>query len=65
MIILCYHIKAPFVIERSKENMSEKRRDKKGRILRVGESQRGDGKYEYKYLDQDGVRRSLYSWKLV
>jgi len=45
--------------------MSEKRKDKKGRILRVGESQRGDGKYEYKYLDQDGVRRSLYSWKLV
>ena len=24
-----------------------------------------DGKYEYKYLDGDGERRSVYSWKLV
>lgn len=45
--------------------MSEKRRDNKGRLLRTGESQRADGKYEYKYVDAKGVRRSLYSWKLV
>lgn len=45
--------------------MSEKRRDKKGRILRDGESQRPDGKYEYKYTDVKGIRRSAYSWKLV
>lgn len=45
--------------------MSEKRRDNKGRILRVGESQRKDGKYEFKYTDIRGVRRSEYSWKLV
>lgn len=31
--------------------MSEKRKDSKGRILRIGESQRKDGKYEYKYVD--------------
>ena len=31
--------------------MSEKRRDHKGRLLRNGESQRKDGKYEYKYID--------------
>ena len=29
--------------------MAEKRRDNKGRVLRAGESQRSDGKYEYKY----------------
>lgn len=45
--------------------MSEKRRDNKGRLLRTGESQRADGKYEYKYVDVKGVRRSLYSWRLV
>lgn len=45
--------------------MSEKRRDKKGRILWNGESQRKDGKYEYKYVDAKGQRHSAYSWKLV
>lgn len=45
--------------------MSEKRRDKKGRLLWSGESQRKDGKYEYKYIDAKGVRHSAYSWKLV
>lgn len=45
--------------------MSEKRRDSKGRVLKDGESQRQDGKYEYKYFDAKGVRRSAYSWRLV
>lgn len=45
--------------------MSEKRKDTKGRILREGEYQRPDGKYEYKYVDAKGIRRSAYSWKLV
>lgn len=45
--------------------MSEKRRDNRGRLLRAGESQRSDGKYEYKYVDMKGVRRSVYSWRLV
>lgn len=45
--------------------MNEKRRDNKGRVLRNSESQRPDGKYEFKYTDAKGVRRSVYSWKLV
>ena len=45
--------------------MSEKRRDSKNRILQNGESQRKDGKYEFKYVDVNGTRRSVYSWKLV
>lgn len=45
--------------------MNEKRRDNKGRVLRNSESQRPDGKYEFKYLDAFGRRRSVYSWKLV
>ena len=45
--------------------MSEKRKDSKGRILRNGESQRKDGKYEFKYVDAKGGRHSAYSWKLV
>lgn len=45
--------------------MSEKRRDSKNRVLQNGESQRKDGKYELKYVDVNGTRRSAYSWKLV
>ena len=35
---------------RSNDDMSEKRRDNRNRILRNGESQRPDGRYMYKYL---------------
>ncbi len=45
--------------------MSEKRRDRKGRILRTGESQRKDGRYLYKYIDSFGETQFIYSWKLV
>ena len=45
--------------------MSEKRRDKKGRILRKGESQRADGRYMYRYLDCSGKYQAVYSWRLV
>lgn len=41
------------------------RRDNKGRKLLNGESQRKDGMYEYKYLDNVGKRKSVYSWKLT
>lgn len=44
--------------------MSEKRRDNRGRILRYGESQRPDGRYVYKYKDNDGTYRYAYSWRL-
>lgn len=44
--------------------MIEKRRDKKGRILRNGECQRKDGLYQYDYVDLDGKAKCLYSWKL-
>ncbi len=45
--------------------MSEKRKDKKGRVLRLGESQRDDGRYQYRYVDQYGKRKTVYSWRLV
>lgn len=45
--------------------MSEKRRDNKGRLLRQGELQRADGKYEFRYTDIKGKKHSIYSWKLV
>lgn len=44
--------------------MSEKRRDKKNRVLRHGESQRPDGRYAFKYKDNDGKVRFVYSWRL-
>lgn len=39
--------------------MSEVRRDNKGRKLFNGESQRKDGKYEYKYQDAWGKRKTV------
>lgn len=45
--------------------MSEKRRDSKGRVLLSCERQRSDGMYEFRYLDKNGKKHSVYSWKLV
>lgn len=45
--------------------MTEKRRDKKGRLLRKGESQREDGRYMYRYMDYGGEYQVVYSWRLV
>ena len=44
--------------------MSEKRRDSKNRVLRYGESQRPDGRYAFKYKDNDGKIKFVYSWRL-
>ena len=44
--------------------MSEKRRDKRNRILREGEYQRADGRYRYRYIDEIGKEKWVYSWRL-
>lgn len=44
--------------------MSDKRRDRKGRILRTGEQQRKDGRYIFTYKGKDGKAKYVYSWKL-
>ena len=41
--------------------MSEKRKDKKGRILRTGEGQRQDGRYYFRWTTSDGKRRTEYA----
>lgn len=43
---------------------TSKRRDNKGRLLRVGEYQRKDGRYVYKYKDYSGQVRCLYASRL-
>ena len=45
--------------------MAEKRKDTKGRILKDGESQLKDGRYMYRYIDGNGNRKCVYSWRLV
>jgi len=45
--------------------MAEKRKDHKGRPLKVGESQRKDLSYQYRYTDLLGKRHSIYSWRLL
>ena len=42
----------------------EKRRDNRNRVLRFGESQRPDGRYQFKYQDNDGKVKFVYSWRL-
>ncbi|MFQ4946021.1 site-specific integrase [Clostridioides difficile] len=42
-----------------------KRQDSKGRNLRLGESQKKDGRYVYKYTDIFGKPQFVYAWKLV
>ena len=37
------------------------RKDKKGRKLFTGESQRKDGRYMYRYTDRFGKRRTIYA----
>lgn len=44
--------------------MAQTRYDDKGRSLLPNEYQKEDGRYEYRYIDLNGVRRSVYSWKL-
>lgn len=44
--------------------MSIKRRDKKNRVLRNGETQRPDGRYRYTYIDTNGKKKDIYSWRL-
>ncbi|MCM1252404.1 MAG: site-specific integrase [Clostridium sp.] len=43
--------------------MSMKRRDKKGRILRDGETQCKDGRYRFTFYE-NGRQKCFYSWKL-
>ena len=45
--------------------MDQKRRDKKGRVLLEGESQRTDGRYSYRFTDGTGARHEIYSWRLT
>nr|WP_304711268.1 site-specific integrase [uncultured Acetatifactor sp.] len=44
--------------------MSEKRRDNRNRILREGEYQRTDGRYRFRYIDEEGKEKNVYSWRL-
>ena len=44
--------------------MSEKRRDNRNRILHEGEYQRADGRYRYRYIDENGQENNVYSWRL-
>ena len=59
------HLRLFIMYTERKWNMSEKRKDSKGRILKTGESQRLDGRYAYKYIDASGRTQFAYSWKLV
>lgn len=41
------------------------RKDSKGRKLHMGESQRPDGRYQFKYIDGKGKTKFVYSWTLT
>ena len=42
----------------------ERRKDNKGRVLKEGESQRKDGRYQYRWTDLYGKRRTTYALDL-
>lgn len=44
--------------------MSEKRKDSKGRVLKTGESERKDGRYQYRFTDSYGKRHTIYATDL-
>lgn len=44
--------------------LAKKRKDKKGRLLWTGESQRADGIYQYRYTDENHKRRYVYNTDL-
>lgn len=58
-------LKIAFQCRKERYIMTEKRRDKKNRILRSGEYQRKDGRYAYKYTNALGRVQFAYAWKLV
>lgn len=47
-----------------RNNNTTKRKDSKGRVLRTGESQRKDGTYDFRYMDSNHKRRSIYAMTL-
>ena len=42
-----------------------KRKDQKGRNLKDGETQLPEGRYKFQYMDANGKRCAVYSWRLV
>lgn len=43
----------------------KRRKDKRGNQLRTGESQREDGRYQYRYVDNFGDRKTVYANSLT
>ena len=41
--------------------MSQRRKDSHGRVLKTGESERKDGRYQFRYTDISGNRRTIYA----
>ena len=41
------------------------RKDSKGRVLRVGEYERSDGRYVYRFTNTKGKPEFIYSWRLI
>lgn len=56
------HLQCSFLYSLGKgEKLMERRKDRKGRVLQRGESQRKDGSYVYQYKDNYGKRKSAYA----
>lgn len=39
----------------------ERRKDNKGKVLKEGESQRKDGRYQYRWINKNGERKTIYA----
>lgn len=44
--------------------LAAKRKDSRGIVLNAGESQNAEGRYRYRYTDNEGAPHDVYSWRL-
>ena len=59
------YVKALPVWWKEVDDLSERRKDSKGRVLRTGESERKDGLYQFRYEDISGKRQTIYDRDLM
>ena len=60
MYAILKHIVSGAFLEKE-DKMAEKRKDKRGRVLKTGESERADGTYQYRYKDVREKVRYVYA----
>ncbi len=59
--LVCYHLHSYIKALLEKGEIIISRKDRKGRVLKPGESERKDGRYQYRYTNIIGKRKTIYA----